>query len=410
MRVLILNSDSPKNRGDRAILAGNIELVRQVYPDAEITSLSQYRERDRAWFGIDFLPLSPYSVKPADFFAVLRAARNSDLVLWGGGEILKDYTNKLSLFYWAIKLTAVSLANRNLVGAFQGIGPTSANISKRVIAFTINRCRSFLVRDQESKDKLSAWGVRIPVIASYDPAVFDVAKPATDELVAKFAAAQGISPEFLNNFAGFGLRRWFHYSQSGWLPASMRFWQKQSVQSNPQLDLYLDNLAKLADRVIETQNLNLVFFPMHVSASENDPEFARLVVARMKHGQRTTVIDGDTISPDEYLSLIGKARFFVASRLHSAILATVANVPALCLYYVDKGRLFFEQVGMQRYSRDIKVMLTDGIVDQLVADISALVAESDTVKSQQREALTRMRGQIRQDFVAALEAGKASRA
>jgi polysaccharide pyruvyl transferase WcaK-like protein len=279
-----------------------------------------------------------------------------------------------------------------------------------VIAFTINRCRSFLVRDQESKDKLSAWGVRIPVIASYDPAVFDVAKPATDELVAKFAAAQGISPEFLDNFAGFGLRRWFHYSQSGWLPASMRFWQKQTVQSNPQLDLYLDNLAKLADRVIETQNLNLVFFPMHVSASENDPEFARQVVARMKHGERTTVIDGDTISPDEYLSLIGKAKLFVASRLHSAILATVANVPALCLYYVDKGRLFFEQVGMQRYSRDIQAMLTDGIVDQLIADISALVAESDTVKSQQREALTRMRGQIRQDFVAALQAGKAPRA
>ena len=43
-----------------------------------------------------------------------------DLVLWGGGEILKDYTNKLSLFYWAIKLWAVSLANPNLVGAFQG--------------------------------------------------------------------------------------------------------------------------------------------------------------------------------------------------------------------------------------------------------------------------------------------------
>jgi polysaccharide pyruvyl transferase WcaK-like protein len=190
----------------------------------------------------------------------------------------------------------------------------------------------------------------------------------------------------------------------------MRFWQKQTVQSNPQLDLYLNNLAKLADRVIETQNLNLVFFPIHVSASDNDPDFARQVVARMKHGQRTTVIDGNTISPDEYLSLIGKAKFFVASRLHSAILATVANVPALCLYYVDKGRLFFEQVGMQRYSRDIKVMLTDGIVDHLVTDISALVAESETVKLQQRDALTRMRGQIHHDFEAALEAGKGSRA
>ena len=409
MRVLILNSDSPKNRGDRAILAGNIELVKKVYPNAQITSLSQYQERDRNWFGIDFLPLSPYSVKPGDFLTVLRAARQSDLVLWGGGEILKDYTNKLSLFYWAIKLTAVSMVNRNLIGAFQGIGPTSANISKRVIAFTINRCRSFLVRDQESKDKLTAWGVRIPVIASYDPAVFDVAHPATDDLVSKFAARQGVPETFLDNFVGFGLRRWFHYSQSGWLPASMRFWQKKAVQSNPQLDLYLTNLAALADTVVETHNVNLVFFPMHVSASENDPEFARQVVARMKHGERTTVIDGDQISPDEYLSLIGKARFFVASRLHSAILATVANVPALCLYYVDKGRLFFEQVGMQRYSFDIKDMLTNGIVAKLSERINALVAESATVRQQQVAALTKMRGQIEQDFVAALAAGRQPR-
>ena len=398
MRVLILNSDSPKNRGDRAILAGNIALVRTTFPGAEITSLSQYRERDEAWFGIRFLPMSPYSVSPMDFLRLLGAARKADLVLWGGGEILKDYTNKLSLFYWAIKLTGVRLMNRNLVGAFQGIGPTRAEISKRVIAFTVSRCRAFLVRDAESKQKLTDWGVRIPVVSSFDPAVFDQAAPATDALLESFAESAGVPRDFLNNFAGFGLRRWFHYSQSGWLPASMRFWDKREPTSSPELETYLIHLAQVADAVVERQNVNLVFFPMHVSASENDPEFARQVVARMKHGERTVVIAGDELSPADYLSLIGRAKFFVASRLHSAILATVAGVPAVCLYYVDKGRLFFEQVGLQRFSRDIAIMQQPGSVAELTGLIDDLVRETDTVRATQRESLAQMRGDILSDF------------
>ena len=404
MRVLILNSDSPKNRGDRAILAGNIELVKSVYPDAHIWSLSQYQDRDQDWFGINFHPMSPYSVKPGDFFSLLSHAKTADLILWGGGEILKDYTNKLSLFYWAIKLWAVSKVNKNVVGAFQGIGPTSANISKRVIAFTVSRCSAFLVRDAESKTKLLDWGVKIPVISSFDPAVFDAVKPLTPEVWNEFGEAQGVDAHFLHNFAGFGLRRWFHYSHSGWLPAKFRFWAKKDAGNSPQLETYLGNLAQLADRVIEEHDVNLVFFPMHVSASENDPEFARQVVARMKHGERTSVIADDNISPDDYLSIISHAKFFVASRLHSAILATVANVPAICLYYVDKGRLFFEQVGLQRFSRDIKVMLEPGCVDDMAKLVGQLVAEAGEVKAQQLSALATMRGQIRSDFVAGLAA------
>jgi len=406
LRVLILNSDSPKNRGDRAILAGNIELVRQVYPEAQIWSLSQYRDRDQRWFGINFHPFSPYSVKPADFVALLRAARQADLILWGGGEILKDYTNKLGLFYWALKLWAVSLANRNVIGAFQGIGPTSASISKRVIAFTVSRCRAFLVRDAESKTKLEDWGVTIPVIASFDPAVFDTAKVLTAETRARFEQTQGVENEFLNNFAGFGLRRWFHYSHSGWLPAKYRFWARKDAGNTPELDTYLGNLAELADRVIEKHDVNLVFFPMHVGGGEDDPEFGRQVVARMRNPKRTTVIAGDNISPNDYLALIGEAKFFVASRLHSAILATVANVPAICLYYVDKGRLFFEQVGLQRFSRDIKIMQQPTSVDELAGLVDLLVAESASVKAEQLKALTKMREQIKSDLVAGIAAAK----
>ncbi|MEO0024987.1 MAG: hypothetical protein RL196_1428 [Actinomycetota bacterium] len=398
MKILILNSDSPNNRGDRAILAGNVELLKSAYPDAQITSLSQFKERDEAWFGINFLKLSPYSIKPADYLKLLAEARKSDIIFWGGGEILKDYTNKISLFYWALKLFGIRVVNKNIIGAFQGIGPTKANISKKVIAFAVSQCRAFLTRDEESKAKLEAWGVRIPIIASYDPAIFEQAKPVTPQALKNFTETQGIPVEVLNNYIGFGVRRWFHYRASSWLPASLKPWQKATVENSDELNLYVSNLAQIADNLVEAHDANIVFFPMHVSASENDQGFAGEVIARMKHAERAYLISKDNLAPAEMVSVLSMARAFMASRLHSAILASVANVPAYCLYYVDKGRIFFEQMGLAKHSAAIATILNDGAVETLTKEINLLIANSAKVKVEMNERLGQMRNEIERDL------------
>ena len=195
-----MNSDSPHNRGDRAILAGLIELIQSVRPDSQITALSQFPERDTEWFRIKFLPFSPYSTSPFALIRLMLAAKKADVVMWGGGELLKDYTNRLSLYYWLLKLTAIRLANKNIIGAFQGIGPTNSEHSKQLIAKTVNLCKVFITRDQESVHKLTHWGAETTLIPSFDPAVF----------VSSFAADVSTNPElekYGRGFVGLGLRR-----------------------------------------------------------------------------------------------------------------------------------------------------------------------------------------------------------
>ena len=404
VRVLIHNSDSPKNRGDRAILVGLIELVRRRWPDAEIISLSQYPERDEEWFGIKFLPQSPYSTKLSEWFALLRHARKADVVLWGGGEIMKDYTNRLGLIYWFVKITALSLVNRNIIGAFQGIGPTSAASSKRLIVWTVNRTRAFIARDEESRAKLVAWGAKSPVIASFDPAVMGTPSVFSDALEARLVETSDIDAEFLRGAIGFGLRRWFHYRQAGFLPHKYRDAMSKTVhEDGPDLVTYRARVAELADRLIERHDAGIVFFPMHMDASEGDAEFAESVVALMKHGDRTRILASDSFSSNDYASVMGQLRFFVASRLHSAILATMANVPSYVLYYVDKGRLYFEQIGMQRYSAPIASILDDGAVDNLVEALDRLVGESDAVKAELTAALGSMSASIERDFATGMK-------
>lgn len=375
MRVLILNSDSPKNRGDRAILAGLIEVVRRRWPGADILSLSQWDKRDAEWFGIRFLPQSPYSINPVDYFRLLRQARRADVILWGGGEILKDYTNRLGLIYWALKLTGISLVNRRVHGAFQGIGPTSARSSRRIIAYTVNRCASFVVRDSESAAKLSDWGARVRVTASYDPAVMAPVADWTEELESRVNSALGVEQGFLDDVVGIGVRRWFHYSRGGWLPFAMR---RSSGDSAEYLG-YRDNLVALVDRLMSESDVNVVFFPMHMADSEGDDALAHDIIARIREPERARVLDDDRFSPAELTAVIQRSELFIASRLHSAILATCARVPTLVLYYVDKGRLFFEQLGLEDLSRPIEVMLQGDGPDQVMAIVHRLRADAGRI-------------------------------
>ena len=80
-KVLLINSDLAKNRGDRAIAEGNIELIRERFPDARILGISQYPERDEEWYGIKFLDMDFQSLNPLELVRLARVARRSDAVL-----------------------------------------------------------------------------------------------------------------------------------------------------------------------------------------------------------------------------------------------------------------------------------------------------------------------------------------
>jgi polysaccharide pyruvyl transferase WcaK-like protein len=383
VKVLILNSDSPHNRGDRAILAGLIALIKDIEPSAQITALSQFEARDSDWFGIRFLPFSPYSTSPVHYLRLLAEAKRSDVVLWGGGELLKDYTNRLSLYYWFLKTWGIRFVNKNLIGAFQGIGPTSAPSSKKLIAACASNCKEFLVRDARSKDLLMQWGAKTKITASFDPAVY----------VSRESEIPGA-------VIGLGLRRWFHYQQGGLLPTKYRFWQKAAQVSIEETN-YRKSIVSLAQQLLDDSSGVLRFFPMHMAGSENDAGFAKEIIAELSDPSRCEVVEKDDLSPDQYLTLIAQCEVFVASRLHSAILASVAKVPALCLYYVDKGRLFFEQLSLSEYAVDIRFTQEPGSADALFSKISSLRADP-TVATRRDAALEQMRAQLRDDLKKAL--------
>lgn len=399
-QILIINSDSPYNRGDRAILEGNLQLIRSVWPDASIYTLSEEHERDSQWYeGVEFLPYSANTTNPLHILKIAQFSKRCDVVFWGGGEILKDYTNKLNPIYWTVRMLPIWLMNKNIYGLLQGIGPTHSWLSKRLIAFLINRTKHFLVRDEESKQKLISWGATTPITTSYDPAILTQAQPL-DEATQKILITQfSVDQAFLQNSAAIGLRRWFHYKHSGLIPFKFRFWET-TRRDNPTMQRYIKHTAQLCDFIVEKHDMNITFFPMYLTGSENDHGFCLEVRNAMTHKDRTRIIDKDILSPQQYLDTLASTKITLSARMHPSILATASLVPTAVFYYVDKGRLYFEQIKMQRFSQPIERLLDENNLPELQSQITTLITERAAVQTELNQAITPMRQAVKRDFQA----------
>jgi polysaccharide pyruvyl transferase WcaK-like protein len=388
MKILLVNSDLAVNRGDRAIAEGIIALISHHLPGAKITAISQNSERDAKWLGVDVLNQDVHSLNPWHFLMLLRQARQSDLVLWGGGEMLKDYTNRLGLWYWVLKMLCVSIVAPSLIGVYQGIGPTSGRFSKWIVALVVSRTQKFLVRDHESYDKLRAWGVDSEkIIATFDSAIVFV--PESAALPVESLAANGLDEEFLDDFVAIAPRDWFHYRQGGIIPHR---WRSRS-QSDPRHEIYLNNLVRMLDLLADNYG-RVLLVPMHLV---EDVALCVQLVKRMAKPERARVLDHDVLSPCELRQLVGRARLMVALRLHAGIIATSMGVATVTYHYVDKGRLYADQVGLSEFACPIEEILTDGALDQFSTRIKALLG-SDKVLEEMSERLVTMRADVDQVF------------
>lgn len=337
-QVLILNSDSPHNKGDQAILLGSIRLIRSRWPDADITAISEFKTRDEKWFGIKFIEQKVYSLNPFSLLKLSFKARAYDKVFWGGGELLKDYTTKVAPIYWLIRIILLRALGVHVSGLFQGIGPTNSKISRWAIKKTVNLCDIFFVRDQESQRKLAFFGVKnAKVISGFDPAILN--KPTEEPEVAIRNTL--LTHEFIKNSVIVGVRKWFHYARGQWTPLALQ----RSVNEHQILEYekYKQNLTNILKNLIEEQNVNVILFPMFTSANEGDKEFSE-EIAKQLPNNRSIVLDSEKISPQDMVDLFSLGKATIATRLHSSIVSVTSGTPALCLFYVDKGREFYRQI------------------------------------------------------------------
>lgn len=387
MKVLILNSDSPNNMGDAAILAGNIKLVRSVWPDADITAVSEFPERDADLFGIGFIRAKVYTVNPVSIMKLAILSRSYNLVLWGGGELLKDYTNILGNIYWFLRILIIRIFNKNILGAFQGIGETRSSVSKFFICRAVSCCHTFILRDEESYKKLLSWGVRNKLVSSFDPAVMCSTALKGD--------CQHPVPK--KHAVGVGARNWFHYRPGGIIPYKYRKSALRKGESDANIK-YTENLSLLLDMIVDKYDVDIIFFPMFNALNEGDDAFSCNIKAKMRHSGRVTIMEKEKMSPFDYIRCMSSLQAFIGIRLHSAILAACARVPFFILHYSGKGRIFSEQLGMGGYAKDINEFLHQKDIVEISDAIGVMIKENSKISHDIDRKISFIGRRIEMDF------------
>ena len=156
-RAVICGYYGKGNGGDEALLVSLLQMLPQsVRPIVLSANPTQTRSR----YGVE-------SCDRRSTFPILRALRQSDLFIWGGGSLMQDATSFASPFYYAGLMALAQQRGLKTIAWAQGIGPLKRSLTRSMTKQTLQGCTGVSVRDRASAQLVTDW--QIPFVLAPDP-------------------------------------------------------------------------------------------------------------------------------------------------------------------------------------------------------------------------------------------------
>ena len=247
-------------------------------------------------------------------FRLLNEFRETDGLIVGGGDLIRDDRGWRVFFYTLEKVFLSVLLNKPVYLLNVGIGSPSTWYGRRLLPWALRRCRQIVVRDARSLEVCREAGAEatfIPDIVMHLPDWLERPrnKPAPPR---KYIAVC-----LRSTFDAFG-----QYQLDG---------------------IRLRNLASALDSLAVRNGLDIVFLPFQAEQGENDNDI-HAEVAKLMREQSRVLIREWTGDLAEVTQCIAGASCVIAMRLHAAILAVACGRPCAVMPYDHKvneaARLF----------------------------------------------------------------------
>jgi colanic acid/amylovoran biosynthesis protein len=394
MRVTIVNTCSTLNRGDAAIVLGQIHLLQRHLPGVHIALTSKTPALDEGFYaplGVDVLPpltpaLSAYRGARRKLLGGLRslaawgdkrrliqAVRHSDLVLSCGGGYFYSYRRRLpgTTFWQNIIHAQLALSlNKPLVLLPQSFGPFGSSLARMGV-----------------KRLLEARGV--PRVFAREEISHQLLRRMLDgDQRAKIALcpdmALYLDREALGHASGGGpldlprpvlamnLREWAFPEMGD--PACRRSKRER----------YLEALCTVACVFTQHHGGSVLVLPQALGPdpSEDDRgicrEFCRRVRACAPGGGVVQYREPDTSSLAGYVQLLSQSTLLIGTRLHACLLALLAGTPAISVGYQHKSPGTMELLGLGRFHTDIATVSSEQLlsfVEEIVGHRQGILEE-----------------------------------
>ncbi len=375
MKILIIHAFSPRNLGDGAIVLAMISEARRVFGDSvEISISATEPDAFMELFGVSahgrLLPQRSLGKRGDRIRWLIRNSPNILLLWWGsaggrkqlerlsrcrllgastrtavsgylgadiavaaGGGYLGD-SYRRPLPFWHLEYRCANAAGVPLVFFSQSVGAVRHFSTRLFLRKALQRCDLFIARDPQTM-------VNIASLGSFDDRTVLCADVA---LLLEAPAADGPTDPRSGPCVGVSLIRWDHYRGEGERKHAAYLLEMQRAIGN-----LLRDDPTLRVRLYGTNQA-------HRTNPMNDPavlEEMRRRLAEEGFGDRCVAVDW-TPYPDVFMRDVAQCDLFVATRMHSAILALNAGVPVAGVAYEDKLRGTLEMFELGDYVVDIE--------------------------------------------------------
>jgi polysaccharide pyruvyl transferase CsaB len=302
------------NSGDEAVLQSILfalqEQGEQQGIQIEPIVLSANPEKTTEMYGVK----AYHRMKPG---SLLKALRESDGLISGGGSLLQDATSSKTIPYYLAVLKIAQWLGKPTFIYSQGIGPVSRPMFYGWIRSVFKRCKVVTVRDTESADLLGRMRLpreRITVVP--DP-------------VMGLPLRGGVAPDAgVSGGSASAVRT---------IGVSVRFWNEDRSE--------LEALARSLQVLLAARtDVRLRFLPFHLPSDEVASQF---VIDRLgDHKNRAEMLRGIT-HPQDMLAQVAGCDLMIGMRLHSLIYAASQYVPMVGISYDPKIDQFLHRLGMK---------------------------------------------------------------
>jgi len=327
-----------ENAGDEGILQGIVEQITKKVPGVKLTALSYNAKDTSDKYNIN-------TVSRNNFKEVIKAIKESDVVVSGGGSILQDVTSSRSLLYYLGIIALAKKMGKKVMFYGNGFGPITKGFNKKLVKHIINQIDVITLRDHESKEAMQSLGIKKDIIVTADIALG--LEPIKDEEIKEIFQKEDI--DTTKKWVGISVREWKGYKE------------------------YKEIIAKTADYLVD-RNYEILFIPMQYPNDVN----TSMEIANMM--ENTPKILNKKYSPRELIGIIGKIDLLLGMRLHSLIFATIVETPMVGLEYDTKIKNFLKIVEQKSGGKveDLDIIHLWSTID------SVLQHEKDYIKKLQK--------------------------
>ena len=338
------------NNGDDMVLKSIVDNLKKSKPDIKIMVLSKKPLETSKIYGVD-------TVYRYNFFLINKYIKQAKLLISGGGSLIQDVTSTHSLKYYLWIINRAIENNISVMLYANGIGPVLKKNNMAHVKKILNRVDLITLRDKNSFEILKKIGVEKPVITVTADAVF------------------GLNFDFnkRNVLEKFDIRKKFFV-------VSVRAWKHNGEH-------FEKNMAVLADFIFKKYDLIPVFVPMQ---PKKDFDITKKIIGLMQNREYAKFLGVNYFTGD-LISLIAKAEFILAMRLHTIIYAIKTATPILGLIYDPKVKGIMDEIDLSYYVdvKEINLTQLKSFVDKILNEKTKISRQikiyNDELKMRARE-------------------------